>query len=185
MKKNILAENMLRFGVKNLSESDVTRLTEAEVISGHNDVVRDLDMMVKYMNSQVKQKKSKPESLWNTNFLLKPNTFSWKHTGKGTYDLKFGDKVNIAMNLPHNVGKATGRMYEYQFMNEISTIINSITGNDKNPFRVPPNLDQQKAASQLIMLLKDMRKALTGKFATAFDNYTKQRLAKASKGPKN
>lgn len=28
MKKNILAENMLRFGVKNLSESDVTRLTE-------------------------------------------------------------------------------------------------------------------------------------------------------------
>ena len=47
--KNILTENMLRFGVKNLSESDVTRLTEADA---YNNVPAHMNILMQELNNQ-------------------------------------------------------------------------------------------------------------------------------------
>ena len=45
--KNILAENMLRFGTKNLTESTKQRLMEATAISGSNPVTKNQPLPVK------------------------------------------------------------------------------------------------------------------------------------------
>jgi hypothetical protein len=150
MKKNILAENMLRFGVKNLSESDVTRLTEADEIT-INDVPKHLNTLflptlnkmaaaeVAKMREFNKDNPDKLEKLIPTKiyFTLKkdPSTASDSAAGKytltGTFTGGWGNWpgkgiITGPIELPYNLVKdGPGRVYQAYFLRELRSAIDS------------------------------------------------------------
>ena len=148
MKKNILAENMLRFGVKNLSESDVTRLTEADEIT-INDVPKHLNTLFlptlnKVAATEVAKmrefNKDNPDKLnreipTKIYFTLKkdPSTASdpaaGKYTLTGTITGGLGNwpgkgVITGPIDLPYNdVKDGPGRVYQNYFLRELKSAI--------------------------------------------------------------
>ena len=159
MKKNILAENLVRFGVKNLSESDVARLTEADP-TNINDSVRDLNMTIKYINDTLARWRQNTENSWNTNSYLKGLNFSMKPGSKlGEYNISYGNTLLGTMDLPHSTIKLSPESYEQQFMTQLG----------KMAVAAPSNLKgDQQAKNNIGNIFKTAASKLKGSYAKAF-----------------
>ena len=102
MKKNILAENMLRFGPKNLSESDrrrLQRLTEAEELTNQtldttalNTALKDLNGLLKTIPTTNKEPNSYDQYVTRGYFLTLTNDWNATYNGDLDTDLKLIDK---------------------------------------------------------------------------------------------